>query len=382
MQTAKTCPMGDKKYLVTAFLIACIGLYGIGMVFFHGQEESYGVSREVPLGLLLISYAFFVGISVGLSIISTLSHVSKLQLYSFKSIHIVLLSLTFLLGAFFLIFWELGGPFQLQVLRFIRYYVNFETGSPIWWMSTFYVLETPLLALEVFLLFKGSKKAVFWAGIVGFFLGLTAFSTLSMVFAVNDARPIWHTAQLTITFVLGALTCGAGVTLLFSRLRRKSLSEENVTTLSKMIFIYLIALGFIYIWNAVITKYSTGSSLAEQMKIFTSGPLSFNYYFFEIFLGILAPMALLVIGRFKSVFFGLSASLCAIIGAFFGRFDAVVGGQLTRVESAYVPNLPYASYTPSLAEISILISGFGVALFLYEIGNWFLKLEGGEDEKH
>lgn len=363
------------KYIVASFLIACIGLYGIAMVFFYGQEHSYGVSREVPLGLLLISYAFFVGISVGLSVVSTLTHVSNLTLFHFKSIHIALLSLTTLLAAFFLIFWELGGPFQLQVFRFIRYYTNFQIASPIWWMSTFYILETPLLALEVYLLVKGTKKSVFYAGIVGFFLGLIAFSTLSMVFAVNAARPIWHSAQFTISFVLGALICGVSVTLLFTYLRQKKVDELATMTLSKMIFIYIICIAFVQLWTVVISQYAGGGRLSEQIRIFTSGDLSFNYYFFEIFIGIILPSFLLIWGRFKNIIFSSIAALCTIIGAFFGRFDAVVGGQLARVESPYVPNIHLASYTPTLAEISILISGFGVALFLYEIANAYLKLE-------
>lgn len=378
MNIANLVQKRNYKFTSIAVLLSCVGLYGIVMVFLNGQEHSYGVSREVPLGLLLIGYAFFVGVSVGLSVVSTLTHVSNLKLFHFKSTHIALLSLTTLIAAFYLIFWELGGPFEFQVFRFIKYYTNFELSSPIWWMSTFYILETPLLALEIYLLVKGDKKAIFYAGIVGFFLGLIAFSTLSMVFAVNGARAMWHSSQFTISFVLGALVCGVSVALLFTYLRQKSISEKAVKNLSNMIFIFLVCIAFIHAWTAVISLYQGGGDLSLHVKVLTNGALSFNYYFFEILIGVLLPLVLIIIGKFKHLLLSSVAAFCAIVGAFFGRYDAVVGGQLIRVESAFVPNLELATYMPTLSEISIFISAFGVAMLLYEIGNMWLKLDEGE----
>ena len=52
----------NNNYIVISFLIFAIGLYGIAHVFFNGQEHSYGVSREVPFGLLLVGYAFLLGL--------------------------------------------------------------------------------------------------------------------------------------------------------------------------------------------------------------------------------------------------------------------------------------------------------------------------------
>ena len=368
--------MRNNNYLLVSFLIFSIGLYGIIKVFFYGQEHSYGVSREVPLGILLIGYAFFVGISVGLSVVATLSHVFKFEAYHIRSRHIALLSFASLVGAFFLIFWELGGPFDLQVLRFIKYYLNFEVTSPIWWMSTFYVFETPLLALEVYFLVKGDKKSTFYAGVVGFVLGILAYSTLSMVFAVNAAKPIWHTSQFTISFVLGALICGGGITILlmFLRKNKEPNREESINAISKMIFFLLIATVFIHVWTAIITSYGDGL-LSQSINAVFKGPLYFNYIFFELIIGIVIPFVLLIIGKFKSLPLSAGASVFAIIGVFFARYDAVIGGQLIKVESTFLPKLELGSYTPSLAEISILISGAGVAMIIYELGHMFLPME-------
>ena len=365
----------DFRLLFIALAIACIGLIGIGLVFFNGQEASYGVSREVPFGLLLMGYAFFVGISVGIASISTADHLFGLHLFTKFSRHLQLLAIASLLAAFWLIFWELGSPFKLQVLRFVRYYFNFAFESPIWWMSTFYLIETPLLIIELFLMIKGDEKATFWAGIVGFIMGIVAFSTLSMVFAVNAARPIWHTPSFTISFIFGALICGISVIFAFVNLSKKALNERILRNLNIFMFLLLLGVLFINFWSIVISSYGSGSYLAKNFEVFTNGNLSFNFYFFEICIGILLPMILLILSKFQNLKISFLAGILAIIGVFFARFDGIVGGQLVRVESEFLGKIEFGSYCPSVAEITIFISGIGVMLFIYALGKTFLNLE-------
>lgn len=365
----------DFRLLFIALAIACIGLIGIGLVFFNGQEASYGVSREVPFGLLLMGYAFFVGISVGIASISTADHLFGLHLFTKFSRHLQLLAIASLLAAFWLIFWELGSPFKLQVLRFVRYYFNFAVESPIWWMSTFYLIETPLLIIELFLMLKNSEKASFLAGIVGFIMGIVAFSTLSMVFAVNAARPIWNTPSFTISFILGALICGISVILAFAYLAKQNLSEKILRNLNIFMFLLLLGVLFINFWSIVISSYGSGSYLAKNFAVFTNGDLSFNFYFFEILLGIIAPMILLAISKFSNLKISVIAGILSIIGVFFARFDGIIGGQLVKVESEFLGKIEYGSYTPTLAEITIFISAIGVMLFIYALGRAFLDLE-------
>jgi len=365
----------NNVYIMIAFVVFAMGLYGMAHVFFYGQESSYGTSREVPLGILLIGYSFFVGISVGLSVVATLSHVFKFEAYHIRSKHIALLSFASLIGAFFLIFWDLGGPYSLQVLRFIRYYVNFELTSPIWWMSTFYICETPLLALELYLLIKGNQKSIFYAGVVGFVLGIMAYSTLSMVFAVNSAKPIWNSPQFTISFMVGALICGASIAILLMFLRKDEEinRDESISAISKMLFFLLIVIAFIHVWTMVIASYGDGL-LAQSITVVMYGPLSFNYYFFEIVVGIIIPFIILLVSRFKSLPLGAFASLCAIVGVFFNRFDGVIGGQLIKVESTFLPKLEMSTYIPSFTEITILISGAGLVMIIYELGQKYLPM--------
>jgi len=201
-------------WLILSFVVAAVGIYGMIQVFTHGQEEVYGISREIPWGILIIGYSFFVAISVGTAIVGSLAHVFKIEAFHVISKKVALISLASLIGAFYLIFWELAGPFELQALRLVMYFTEFEITSPIWWMVTFYMLELPLLALEVYFLLSKKSNSAFMAALVGFFLGIIAYGTLAFVFASNATRPLWHTSSFSIFFIISAIAAGIAVILM------------------------------------------------------------------------------------------------------------------------------------------------------------------------
>ncbi|MGE4547526.1 MAG: hypothetical protein AB7E28_07110, partial [Desulfurella sp.] len=66
-------------WTILFFVMAAIGLYGMAHVFFYGQEPSYGVTRYVSWGLLIIGYSFLVGITTGLSLLVIMCHLFGLK---------------------------------------------------------------------------------------------------------------------------------------------------------------------------------------------------------------------------------------------------------------------------------------------------------------
>ncbi len=364
-------------WLVLSFLVAAVSIYGMVHVFKFGQEESYGISREVPWGILIIGYSFLVGISAGAAIIGSLAHVFKVEVFHVMSKRVALVSLSALIGAFFIIFWELAGPYQLQSLRLLKYYTNFELTSPIWWMVTLYMIELPLLAIEVYFLVSKKKESAFFASLFGLFLGVIAYSTLAFVFASNATRPLWHSTSFSLYFIISATASGAAVVLmmLFVSGKYKKLSKE-VTALSKMLFLALCVLFFIDAWNVLMYTYGgVESELAQTMKLFIGdGVFAKNFYYLEIGVGILIPIALIVFGGFKSAFMSALAGLGMVIGMFFSRFDTIVGGQLlTRPDVGM--KFTEHSYQVSNSELSLFIGGIGVAALVYFLGERFFNLE-------
>ena len=370
-------------WLILFFLLAAFGIIGMASVYMKGQEASYNVTRDVSWGLLIIGYSFFVGITTGLSLISAFGHLFGFERFHILSRKFMWAALSALLAGFFIIFWDLGGPFRLQILRFVVNIVPFHYTSPIWWMSVLYALELPIIIIEVLLLLANKEKLTFIASIIGFIVGISAYSNMGFVFSANISRPLWHGPFVPLFFILSAIGLGAasGIIILFTN--RNSLSEEKYSealkTLSKTLFIIVLIMIFAKVWRTVTLLYGREPMTYEAVKEWIWGSLAFNFWFFEVFIGLVVPFILLLVSRFRSTFASIISSICAIVGIFFMRYDSIVAGQIVPVTDIYLPEKEIVHYCPSFAEITLFISAVGVLGLIYILGTRILQLE---EENH
>ena len=111
------------------------------------------------------------------------------------------------------------------------------------------------------------------------------------------------------------------------------------------------------------------------MKALTDGVLSGNFWYYEIGLGIVVPSVLLLLSKYRSPFIIFISALSVMIGIYFMRFDLLYAGQIVAVTSGYLPKITYLEYTPTMAEISLLISSWGVAGLIYFLGEKYFNLQ-------
>lgn len=363
-------------WLILSCLVAAVGIYGMVQVFLHGQEASYGVSREVPWGILIIGYSFFVGITLGTAVVGALAHVFKVEAFKILSKKVALVSLSSLIAAFFIIFWDLGGPYNLQVLRLVLYFTEFNITSPIWWLVVLYALELPFLALEVYFLLSQKENSSFFSSLIGSFLGLIAYGIMALVFDSNGSRPLWHTSSFALFFIISAIAGGFAIVLLMIFLNKISdVYQNSVSALSKSLFFFLSLMLIIDFWNIVINSYTSDTELGATMKLFVgNGVLSHNFYYYEVLLGMIIPLILIVLGRFRNAFLSALAGLFVLIGLFFARYDAVIGGQLLSGPSNDVKLIQH-SYAVSYSELSLFVCSIGIIGIVYFLGARFFNLD-------
>jgi Ni/Fe-hydrogenase subunit HybB-like protein len=364
-------------WTILFFVMAAIGLYGMAHVFFYGQEPSYGVTRYVSWGLLIIGYSFLVGITTGLSLLVIMCHLFGLKHVQLMERKLILLALTALLGGFYVIFWDLGGPFKLQIMRFVINYFPPHITSAIWWMSTLYALELPIIIIEIYLIFTKNHKWLLPIAIISFLVGISAYSNMGFVFAANISRPFWFGAYIPIFFILSALGLGAGFGLILCYFTKKlvpSLQEKlsSVSSiLERTLFFVVLAMMFFTGWRFGTALYTYQPEVAGAAMALLWGKLSFNFWFFQILLGLIVPFFMLI--KKPSNVGALIAAILVIIGIFFERYNTIVAGQLVPVNSVYYDKIFYVNYTPSLSEISLFISALGIAGLLYLIGDRILN---------
>ncbi len=374
MLRGESISLGDllNTKVIIPLIMVIISFYGMIHVLFYGQEASYGVSRDLPWGLLIITYTTMVVSSTGLCLISSMGHVWGFKNFEQIGKRAVWLAISTLMGGFFAIFWDLGAPFNLHALRLLLYYFPPKFSSPIWGMATFYSLYLLFIAVEfVSLLTKKWKFAMIF-GLLAFLAGVAAHSNLGWLYGTNIARPEWRGPFFPIDFILSALLSGTALIVWLhffgGNMKKDEKSMRLMKNLGRLMALFIGAMVFFEIWKTISGLSGHIPIEYESTIALISGPLSFNFWFFEIIIGYLLPFILLFATRFDSPKIIFLASILVVIGIFFNKYDIVISGQIVPVLAAYYHHVSYIRYLPSLSELSIFVGALGVASIIYFIG--------------
>jgi len=122
-------------FLLLITLSMVLAAAGIGLVaMFKGHEAYYNVTREIPWGILISTYVFFVVTSTGLCLVSSIGHVFGVQDFMPIAKRSVFLSIATILSGFFVIAFEIKIPWRMAIYNVI----SPNLTSNIWWMGTLY----------------------------------------------------------------------------------------------------------------------------------------------------------------------------------------------------------------------------------------------------
>jgi molybdopterin-containing oxidoreductase family membrane subunit len=359
-----------------------VGAIGVINVLLKGHGHVYNVSREIPWGILISTYVFLVVSSTGLCLISSLGHVFGIEKFEFFGKRAILLAILTLLCGFGTIAMELNHPLRMALYAVIS--PNFT--SAIWWMGTLYGLYLLLLCGEFFFLMKGMHKGAFTMGMLGFIAAVSAHSNLGAVFGLLEARPYWYGPFLPLYFILSALVSGGAIISLLVYFHHKESGalmpqryEEFMDTLGRLQALFLMILIFFVIWKIIPGLYGHPPEKFEATMAVLSGPLAFNFWFFEVLIGMLIPVTLLLNRRTRTPLGVMYAGLLSTFGIFFMRYDLVVAGQLVSMREGAADLVGgLLHYAPSLTEVAIVVGAISLCLFLYTMAEHLLPL--GEEE--
>ncbi len=374
-----TISIKTNKWIVISLVFIAVGLFGMIHVFLYGQKYSYGVTREIPWGLLIVGYALLVATSAGLTLISSLGFIWGFKQFNPLVKRTLWLAIAMLIGGFYLLFWDLGGPFKLQILRFIKYFYPFHYTSPVWWMGFFLAVYMFLLFIEFYFLMNKHYKLTFIFGLLTFFLAIFSLGNLGSEFSYDITRYFWNGPFLPIDFIISALVTGSifAIFIQYFSNNRNNSNMHTLISLAKILVLFLGIMVFFEIWKILTSIYGHPPMKYEATMMLIDGALAISFWVFGVIIGIIMPVILLFISKFKSSKIILLSAFLVIIGMYVMRYDMVYAGQIVSVVSGYLPHVRYAVYRPSLSEISLFISSIGVVGIIYFIGERFLNLNGG-----
>ncbi len=357
---------------VVSLILLVIGL-GAGIrSFVVGHMEAYGVTREIPWGVLISTYVFWVVTSTGLCLTSSIGHVFGYKPMEPVASRSIFLAICTILAGFFAIGMELENPWRLPIWNSL----SPNLRSNIWWMGTLYGAYLFFMLIEFGLIRLHRHKQAALAGLLGVISGVAAHSNLGAVFGLLHAHEFWYGPYMPIYFIASAMMSGAAAIIFFTwfayRFSGREMDESTVKALQVTGKVYALLTAvviFFTVWKIIASLAGKPHGKWETIMAFLKGPFAFNFWVFEVFLGLVLPFLVVVGVRARDINAMALVSGLALLAIFVMRYDLVIGGQIVpHYAGMHIYGLPeYYHYTPSLSEWLVVLGSLGLfgALFLW-----------------
>lgn len=363
-------------YTATMAIMAVLTLVGVAAgvhSLYVGHEHTFGVSREVPWGVLIAVYVFFVVTSTGLCIVSSLGNVFGFKRFQPIAKRAVYLSIITIISGFLVIAFEIENSWRMPVGNV----VGANLSSNIWWMGTLYGAYLIFMFLEFVMLQRGNHKYSFALGLSGLLVGIAAHSNLGAVFGLLGGREYWHGPYMPIYFIVSAALSGCISILFFTCLAYKfngskldTQSKNALQGVGQVALLFLACIMFFTTWKVIagLTGHIPGKYQALSMLV--SGEYAPHFWGGEVLLGMVLPFVIILLSRGKSPRGLFLASVLGMIGIYMMRYDLVIVGQLIPpFHGMNIVGYPeHYSYHPMLHENLVVLGGFSFCGFMFLLG--------------
>lgn len=312
------------------------------------------VTSQMPWGAWVAFYIYFVGLSAGAFLLSSLIYVFGMHQYE-KIGRAALLSAIVAMGvALAFIGLDLG-----RVDRALITLVFFHWTSPLSWEVRFYTLYIALLIAElVFALMLQRRtmapdKAHRWMRILGIIgVPLAIFGVhggTGTIFAVVKARGMWFGGLFPIVFVVSAVVSGTALTMAIHYWRSRGAGRKPDATLLRQLSTVLVGAIFVDLglmfYEFIVPILSFEHHDKSIMAVMALGPYAWSFWIFQI--GFLIAALVICLSPLKRRPGWLAAAAMMVVVGIIGvRFNIVVPPLVPPVIEGYPTNI----YFPTLTE--------------------------------
>lgn len=358
--------MGIKKIgYILWLLFFCIGSKGLIERFLYGLKlTNYG--SYVTWGLWEAGYIYFIGLSAGAFLISSLTYAFGIKRIERLGRLALMTALITLAMALMCILLHLG-----RMERFYRMFTDPNLHSIMNWVSWLYLIYFFILSAELVLASVNRyPKLLRGLAIFGIPLAAVFHGGVGALFGVLGARPYWHSALLPILFLIGALASGGGLLVgLVGFLWRNETEKKEMSFFLGKLLLGLLLCDIVLEWAEFSVPLWGGMEYhAVGYKIVLFGPYWWVFWLVHIGMGVIVPLFLLA--GFRQSVNAIRLAGCLVAATFMSvRLNIVIPGlvvpELKGLEEAFVDQRLTFHYFPSLHEWSVVlfIISFGVALF-------------------
>jgi Ni/Fe-hydrogenase subunit HybB-like protein len=375
-KAARRVVSGGTPYLLWVAGLGLLTLAGIGSgihaLFIVGSRHAYGTYREIPLALQISAYAFFIGASTGLYVVSSIGHVFGVPEFRPIARRTVYLSIAAILSGYLIIGQEIENPLRM----FIYSILSPNPASNIWWMGILYSSYLFFMVASFVALMVQRHRIAAVTGLMALLSVVAADSNMGAVFAMMHGRDYWYGPFLPVYFIASAMITGCAFliffTLLAARIRKETPDPPTAKSLeivSRLAMLMLSIVLFFNIWK-VLTGIvgSPGKFMATGALL--AGPYAFNFWALEVVGGTIVPFILFLLSKGERRDLMFAASALMIFCTFFMRLDLVIVGQIVPayMELGVAEYAHLHTYDPSWHEILVVFGGAGLCGFVFLLG--------------
>ena len=309
-------------------LVAILGLMTAGfvasfLVVYLRGHQALEANNIIPWGQLIVFFIFFVGLSAGAIIISSLSYVFKKEAYEPIGRMAVFIGILLMAGAMIFVLVDLGRPEKFWRL-FIFFYLNSMT-SMFAINSILYSGYIVLMVVYLWLIFEGKKR---WATIVGTADVLWAVAVhmgTGAIFGFIGNREIFFSPIKPFEFLTAALTSGTSLTILAAigtfKVTKRVIREEWVLSLGRLLSYFILILTVMVFIDKMTHLYSPNR---EASVYLLTGDYWYLFWIFQIGLGIVFPLILLLHPKTGKTVKGIVVACASVVIGVFGERAALV----------------------------------------------------------
>ena len=351
------------------------------------------LTSAVPWGLWIASYIYFVGLSAGSFLLSTLIYVFGLKQLDRVGRLSLLVAIISLFGAMLFVLIDLGHPERALQMLF-----SWHVTSVMAWEFLFYAAYILLMAVELWYLMRedlfqasqvergpraalarvlafGYRRATDEAaaavsdqkahntvrtlGILGLPLAIGVHGGTGAIFGVVTARPYWNSGLFPILFIVSALASGAAlITFLYGVLGQRD--KEYLPILQRLagLMILFISLDALLLGSDFLVHLYRGIDPHGAQYQLLFGRYALLFWGGEVGLGILAPILIVAFRRNSSAWL-CGAGVAMLLGIVAVRFNIVVPAywepMLKGLDRAITDPRFSFLYKPGLAEAGLAI---------------------------
>lgn len=329
MEMNFSCIEGKSRgyFVLVTCLSAMVGLFILSLliVYLMGQQV-WGVSNIIPWGQVITLDIYFIGLSAGAIIISSLSYVFKKEEYKPMGRMAVFLGLLLMVGAMLSVLVDLGRPEKFWRL-FMYFYLNNMT-SLFAVNGIFYLGYIFLMFVYLWLILENKTEKAAIVASVDTLWAIAVHMGTGAIFGLIGNREIYFSPIKPFEFLTAALSSGTALIILSLILTFKftgrRIESALIVSLGRLLLLIILVLLVMVFVDKLTHLYFPNRE--GTVYLFT-GNYWWLFWVLQMGMGILIPLVLLLHPQTKKSIRGIGlASAFVVVGVLGERAALVIPG--------------------------------------------------------